>query len=493
MYRVDKFYGPDRQVLENISLVLPARREDRRARAERRRQVDAAAHHGRPRRALLAASPSSPPGLRVGHLSQEPELDPGKDVRGNVEDGVRALRDLLDRFNELSAKFAEPMRDIDALLEEQGQAAGPDRPPRRVEPRPALDTRDGRAALPARRPGRRQRSRAASGGAWRSAGSSSPRPTCCCSTSRRTTSTPSRSPGSSASWHEYRGTVIAVTHDRYFLDNVAGWILELDRGRGIPFKGNYSSWLEQKEARLAAEEKQAARPPAHAAARARVGADRARTRARRSRRRASPPTSGCSPRSRASSSTRVEIHIPAGPAARATSSSRPTTSRKGFGDRLLIEDLTFTLPPGGIVGVIGPNGAGKTTLFRMIAGEEQPDAGALRIGDTVQLAYVDQSRAALDPAKTVWKEISGGQDMIMLGKREVNSRQYVSWFNFKGADQQKRVCRPLRRRAQPPPPREAPQIRRQRAAARRADERPRRRHAARARGGAARLRRAAPS
>jgi ATP-binding cassette ChvD family protein len=235
----------------------------------------------------------------------------------------------------------------------------------------------------------------------------------------------------------YRGTVMAVTHDRYFLDNVAGWILELDRGRGLPFRGNYSSWLEQKEARLAAEEKRAS--------------------ARRRTLQRELEWVRMSPRARHAKSKarltayeqllaeeqnvkldRVEIHIPAGPRL-GDVVVESDGLRKGFGDRLLIEDLSFSLPPGGIVGVIGPNGAGKTTLFRMIAGEEQPDGGELRLGETVELAYVDQARAGLDPASTVWKEISGGHDTIALGKREVSSRQYASWFNFKGADQQKRV------------------------------------------------------
>jgi ATP-binding cassette ChvD family protein len=236
---------------------------------------------------------------------------------------------------------------------------------------------------------------------------------------------------------EYRGTVVAVTHDRYFLDNVAGWILELDRGRGIPFQGNYSSWLEQKQARLAVEEKQeSARrrtlarelewvrmsPRArHAKSKARLGAYEKLLAEEQSVR-----------------LDRVEIHIPPGPRLGDVVIEADGVA-KGFGDRLLFEDLSFSLPPAGIVGVVGPNGAGKTTLFRMIVGEEQADAGALRVGETVELAYVDQSRAALEPTNTVWKEISGGHDTIELGKREVNSRQYVSWFNFRGGDQQKRV------------------------------------------------------
>jgi energy-dependent translational throttle protein EttA len=236
---------------------------------------------------------------------------------------------------------------------------------------------------------------------------------------------------------EYRGTVVAVTHDRYFLDNVAGWILELDRGRGIPFRGNYSSWLGQKQARLAAEEKQESA--------------RRRTLARELEWvRLSPKARQAKSKARLTAYERllaqdrdvkldrVEIHIPAGPRL-GDLVVRAEDVGKGYGERLLFEGLTFTLPPGGIVGVVGPNGAGKTTLFRLIAGEEQADTGELRIGETVELAYVDQSRAGLQPENTVWKEISGGNDAIELGFREVNSRQYVSWFNFRGADQQKRV------------------------------------------------------
>jgi ATP-binding cassette ChvD family protein len=236
---------------------------------------------------------------------------------------------------------------------------------------------------------------------------------------------------------DYKGTVMAVTHDRYFLDNVAGWILELDRGRGIPFQGNYSSWLEQKQVRLASEEKQeSARRRALARELEWV--------------RSSPRARHAKPKARLAGYERllaedqnvkldrVEIHIPAGPRLGDVVVQAEAVS-KGFGDKLLVEDLTFSLPPGGIVGVIGPNGAGKTTLFRMIVGDEEPDTGTLRVGDTVQLAYVDQARADLSPTNTVWKEISGGLDTIALGTREVNSRQYTSWFNFKGSDQQKRV------------------------------------------------------
>jgi energy-dependent translational throttle protein EttA len=236
---------------------------------------------------------------------------------------------------------------------------------------------------------------------------------------------------------DYKGTVVAVTHDRYFLDNVAGWILELDRGKGLPFQGNYTSWLEQKQERLAVEEKQ--------------DSARKRTLARElewvrmspvARHAKSKARLGAYEKMLAEEQNvkldRVEMHIPPGPRL-GDLVIQADHLQKGFGDRLLVEDMTFSLPPAGIVGVVGPNGAGKTTLFRMIAGEEKPDAGELRLGDTVQLGYVDQSRAGLDPKSTVWKEISGGQDIVMLGKKEINSRQYTSWFNFKGSDQQKPV------------------------------------------------------
>jgi len=435
MYRADKFYGPDRQVLANISLsFLPGAK------------IGVLGPNGAGKSTLLRImagleEPSSgvaelAPGATVGLLSQEPELDPAKDVRGNVEDGVRPLRDLLDRFNAISASFAEPDADFDTLLEEQGDVQ------EQIDRHDAwnLDATLDRAMDALRVPPSDQDVSTLSGGERR-------RVALC----RLLLSSPSlllldeptnHLDAESVAWlerflAEYRGTVVAVTHDRYFLDNVAGWILELDRGRGIPFKGNYSSWLEQKGERLAAEEKQESA--------------RRRTLARELEWvRMSPKARRAKSKARLASYERllaeegsfrlgsVEIHIPAGPRLGDLVVEADGVS-KGFGDRLLVEDLSFSLPPGGIVGVIGPNGAGKTTLFRMIAGEEQPDSGTLRIGDTVELAYVDQARADLDPASSVWKEISGGQDTIALGKREVNSRQYVSWFNFRGPDQQKRV------------------------------------------------------
>jgi len=435
MYRVDKFYGPDRQVLGNISLsFLPGAK------------IGVLGPNGAGKSTLLRImagldEPSSgvaelAPGTTVGLLPQEPELDPGKDVRGNVEDGVRGLRDLLDRFNTISAAFAEPDADFDALLAEQAKVQ------EQIDRHDAwsLDATLDRAMDALRLPDGDRDVTTLSGGERR-------RVALC----RLLLQSPdlllldeptNHLDAESVAWLErfladYRGTVMAVTHDRYFLDNVAGWILELDRGRGIPFQGNYSSWLEQKQVRLAAEEKQeSARRRALARELEWV---RSSPRARHAKSKARlAGYERLLAEERGVKLDSVEIHIPAGPRLGDVVVQADGVS-KGFGERLLVEELTFSLPPGGIVGVIGPNGAGKTTLFRMIAGEEEPDAGTLRIGETVQIAYVDQARADLTPASTVWKEISGGLDTIELGTREVNSRQYTSWFNFKGSDQQKRV------------------------------------------------------
>ncbi len=435
MYRADKFYGADRQVLANISLsFLPGAK------------IGVLGPNGAGKSTLLRImagrdEPSSgvaelAPGATVGLLEQEPELDPARDVRGNVEDGVRPLRDLLDRFNEISAAFAEPDADYDTLLAEQAKVQDAiDRADLWQ-----LDDKVDHAMDALRLPEADRDVETLSGGERR-------RVALC----RLLLSSPdlllldeptNHLDAESVLWLErfladYKGTVVAVTHDRYFLDNVAGWILELDRGRGIPFRGNYSSWLEQKQERLAVEEK------TESARRRTLARElewvRASPRARHAKAKA---RLGAYERLFAEEQNvkldRVEIHIPPGPRLGDVVIDAEGV-RKGFGDRLLVDDLTFSLPPAGIVGVVGPNGAGKTTLFRMIAGEEQPDGGTLRIGDTVELAYVDQARADLDPANNVWKEISGGHDTIELGKREVNSRQYVSWFNFKSGDQQKRV------------------------------------------------------
>jgi energy-dependent translational throttle protein EttA len=435
MYRADKFYGPDRQVLANISLsFLPGAK------------IGVLGPNGSGKSTLLRIMAGKDevssgvaelaPGASVGLLEQEPWLDPERDVRGNVEDGVRALRDILDRFNEISAAFAEPDADFDALLAEQGKVQDA------IDRADAwqLDQHLDHAMDALRLPEGDRDVTTLSGGERR-------RVALC----RLLLSAPdlllldeptNHLDAESVAWLErfladYKGTIVAVTHDRYFLDNVAGWILELDRGRGIPFQGNYSSWLEQKQERLATEEK--------------TESARRRTLARelewvrmspRARHAKSKARLGAYEKLYAEEQSvkldKVEIHIPPGPRLGDLVIDADHV-QKGFGDRLLVEDLTFSLPPAGIVGVIGPNGAGKTTLFRMIAGEEAADGGALRVGDTVQLAYVDQARGDLDPASTVWKEISGGADMFELGKKEVNSRQYVSWFNFKGSDQQKRV------------------------------------------------------
>jgi sulfate-transporting ATPase len=437
MYRANKFFGPERQVLRDISLsFLPGAK------------IGVLGPNGAGKSTLLRImagldEPSNgeariSPGATVGYLPQEPQLDPAKDVRGNVEDGVAEKRALLDRFNEISARFAEPMSDdeMQALLEEQGEVQD------RIDRTDAwsLDRMLDVAMDALRLPPSDADVTTLSGGERR-------RVALC----RLLLSAPdlllldeptNHLDAESVAWLErflddYEGTVLAVTHDRYFLDNVAGWILELDRGHGIPFQGNYSSWLEQKQARLAVEEKQeSARQRTlqrelewvRMAPRARHAKSRARVAAYEE----------LLAQEAAVKLDTVEIHIPAGPRL-GDVVVEAEGLRKGYGDRLLIDGLDFSLPAGGIVGVIGPNGAGKTTLFRMIAGQEQPDGGTLRVGPSVQLAYVDQARADLDPANTVWKEISGGKDRITVGTREIASRAYVASFNFKGGDQQKRV------------------------------------------------------
>jgi ATP-binding cassette ChvD family protein len=435
MFRVDKFYGPDRQVLANVSLsFLPGAK------------IGVLGPNGAGKSTVLRImagreEPSSgtadlAPGASVGLLEQEPSLDPAKTVRENVEDGVRRLRDLLDRFEEIAASFAEPDADFDALLAEQSKIQD------QIDRADAwqLNAQLDHAMDALRVPDGDRDVETLSGGERR-------RVALC----RLLLSAPdlllldeptNHLDAESVFWLErfladYKGTVVAVTHDRYFLDNVAGWILELDRGRGIPYQGNYSGWLEQKEHRLAHEEK------SESARRRTLQRElewvRAAPKARQAK---SKARLGAYERLLAEEDAvrldRVEIHIPPGPRLGDLVIDAKDVA-KGFGDRLLVEDLTFSLPPAGIVGVIGPNGAGKTTLFRMIAGDEQPDSGELRIGDTVELAYVDQSRGDLDPKNTVWKEISGGQDTVLLGKKEINSRQYTSWFNFRGGDQQKPV------------------------------------------------------
>jgi ATP-binding cassette ChvD family protein len=378
------------------------------------------------------------PGFTVGYLPQEPTLDPAKTVLGNVEEAVAETRALLDRFNEINLKLAEPMEpeEMDALLAEQGEVQD------RIEHANAWELdRQLEIAMDAMRlpPGDAEVN-TLSGGEKR-------RVALCKLLLQKPDLLLLDEPtnhldAESIAWlerhlEEYSGTVVAVTHDRYFLDNVAKWILELDRGRGIPWEGNYSSWLEQKKARLEKEEKQeAARQKTlerelewvRMAPRARVAKNKARI--QRYEQLAAQQTDR---RDEA-----VTIQIPPGPHL-GTLVVEAVDVSKAFGDRVLFEGMTFRLPPGGIVGVIGPNGAGKTTLFRMIVGQEQPSSGTLRVGETVQVSYVDQSRETLNPDNTIFQEISGGKDVVELGKRKVPSRGYVSWFNFRGPDQEKKV------------------------------------------------------
>ena len=377
-------------------------------------------------------------GLRIGLLPQEPQLDPAKDVRGNVEDGVAETRALLMRFEEVSGKLGEPLEadEMEKLLEEQArlqdqiEAANAWELDRTVElAMDALRVPPGDADVTTISGGERRRVALCRLLLQRPDMLLLDEPT-------------NHLDAESVAWlerylKEYPGTIVAVTHDRYFLDNVAGWILELDRGSGIPWEGNYSSWLEQKRARLAQEEKaDLARQRTLARELEWVQmAPRARHAKGKARLQAYDALLAESFEQRAAA---LEIAIPPGPRLGDVVVEADHVA-KAYGDHVLIEDLSFKLPRGGIVGVIGPNGAGKTTLFRMICGQEKPDAGALRVGETVRLAYVDQSRDALDPKKTVWEEISGGADTLELGGRTVPSRAYVASFNFKGPDQQKRV------------------------------------------------------
>ncbi|AGP32164.1 energy-dependent translational throttle protein EttA [Sorangium sp. So ce296] len=375
-------------------------------------------------------------GIRIGYLPQEPQLEAGKTVQEHVEMAVHDVRSLVQRFEEIGAKLGESPPDMEALLEEYAalqdkiEAANGWEIDRVVE----------RAMDALRLPPPDADVTKLSGGERR-------RVALC----RLLLEKPdillldeptNHLDAESVAWlerflHEYPGTVVAVTHDRYFLDNVAGWILELDRGAGIPYEGNYTGWLEQKKKRLELEQKQeSARKRTlerelewvRMAPRARQAKSKARLAAYES----------LLAEDKSKKVEENEIAIPAGKRL-GNVVVEADHLRKGFGDRVLIDDLTFSLPRGGIVGVIGPNGAGKTTLFRMIMGQEQPDGGALRIGETVELAYVDQSRDALNPTNSVWQEISGGEDRLLVGKREVNSRAYVASFNFAGSDQQKKV------------------------------------------------------
>jgi len=375
-------------------------------------------------------------GIKIGYLQQEPELDPKKDVRGNVEDGVREIKDILDKFNEVSAAFADENADFDALIEQQGNLQ------EKLDAANAwdLDRKLEIAADALRLPDWDMDVSKLSGGERR-------RVALC----RLLLSEPdmllldeptNHLDAESVAWLErflleFPGTVVAITHDRYFLDNVAGWILELDRGQGIPWEGNYSSWLEQKEQRLIMEDKQeTARVRAMKEelewVRANPKARQAKSKARIAR------FNDLSSSDYQKRNETREIYIPPGDRL-GDLVVEFTNVQKGFSDRLLIDNLSFQLPPGGIVGVIGPNGAGKTTLFKMIIDQEKPDSGAIRVGPTVQLAHVDQFRDDLANNKTVWEEISDGQDLITVGNYQTPSRAYCGRFNFKGSEQQKLV------------------------------------------------------
>jgi energy-dependent translational throttle protein EttA len=428
-YKLSRRYPPDREVISDISLsFLPGAK------------IGVLGYNGAGKSTLLRimagldtefdGSAELAPGATVGLLEQEPHLDESKDVRGNVEDGVSEIRALLDRFNELSMNYSDETADEFSRVQERIDAVDGWN----------LDTTLEIAMDALRCPPPDADVTTLSGGERR-------RVALCRLLLRQPDLLLLDEPtnhldAESVAWlerhlHDYRGTVVAVTHDRYFLDNVAGWILELDRGRGIPYQGNYSGWLEQKRERLDAE--------------ARQDQTRKRTierelewvRLNASARRNKPKArlnayEALLAEDRNVKLDQVQVHIPAGPRLGEVVVEAEDL-RKAYGDRVLIDGLSFKLPRGGIVGVIGPNGAGKTTLVRMITGAEKPDSGALRLGETVQLAYVDQSRDALDADKTVWQEVSGGQDQITLGDRTVNSRAYVAGFNFKGSDQQKKV------------------------------------------------------
>ncbi|MGN6189045.1 MAG: energy-dependent translational throttle protein EttA [Conexibacter sp.] len=429
MHRLSRSFPPDKEVLREVSLSFyPGAK------------IGVLGYNGAGKSTLLRIMAGTDteyrgaaqlaPGASVGLLEQEPALDPDKDVRGNVEDGVAELRDLLNRFNELAANYSDETADEFARLQERIDAADAWN----------LDTMLDTAMDALRLPPGDADVTTLSGGERR-------RVALCRLLLRAPDLLLLDEPtnhldAESVAWleqhlSEYRGTIVAITHDRYFLDNVAGWILELDRGRGIPYEGNYSGWLVQKQQRLEQEER------SDKARRRTIAKELEWVRMNASARRAKPKArlnayEQLLAEERNVRLDSVQIHIPPGPRLGEVVIEAERLS-KGYGERLLIEDLSFKLPRSGIVGVIGPNGAGKTTLFRMLTGQEQPDAGSLRLGDTVELAYVDQSRDALDPEKTVWEEISGGEDHIMVGDHRMNSRAYVSGFNFKGTDQQAKV------------------------------------------------------
>ncbi|MBC7543466.1 MAG: energy-dependent translational throttle protein EttA [Candidatus Sericytochromatia bacterium] len=429
MYKMTKVIPPSREVLKDITLaflpgakigVLGVNGSGKSTLLKIMAGVDKA-YNGE---AKLAD------GATVGYLSQEPELDPTKDVRGNVEAGLGRIKDLLTRFEELSMNYSEETAEEFEKLQHEIDALDGWNLDTTVDiAMDALRVADGATDVSTLSGGEKRR----------------------VALCRLLLSAPdlllldeptNHLDAESVAWLEqhldrYPGTVVAVTHDRYFLDNVAGWILELHAGKGIPFEGNYSGWLEQKRARLATEEKQASQRQQTLARE--LDWVRMSTRGRQAKSKARVQNyENLLAETQSDRVDALEIYIPPGPRlGNVVVQGHGMT--KAYGDKLLFENFDFELPPGGIVGVIGPNGAGKTTLMRMIVGQEQPDAGTLKIGETVQLAYVDQSRDSLDPEKTVWAEISGGDEQMKLGKRVMQSRAYVSGFNFKGGDQQKKV------------------------------------------------------
>ncbi|MBF0192192.1 MAG: energy-dependent translational throttle protein EttA [Magnetococcales bacterium] len=435
MHRMCKAVPPNRVILQDISLsFLPGAK------------IGVLGLNGSGKSTLLrimagidtdfTGEAKAAPGVRAGFLPQEPQLDLSKDVRGNVEEGVTNIKELLQRFNDVSERFGDPDADMDALIQEQGAL------------QEAIDHLDGWdldrkldiAADALRLPPWDAEVSTLSGGEKR-------RVALC----RLLLSAPdmllldeptNHLDAESVAWLErylqsYPGTVVAVTHDRYFLDNAAGWILELDRGRGIPWKGNYTSWLEQKDARLIQEKRED--EALHKRLSDELAWIRSSPRARQTKSKARVNAyEELAARTREARRETSTLFIPSGPRLGGNVIEAQGLT-KGFGGKLLMEDLSFILPRGGILGVIGGNGSGKTTFLRMLTGDQEPDSGRILLGETVKLAYVDQSRSTLNPEKSLWESVSGGLDMLDLGGREINSRTYVSWFNFKGQDQQKKV------------------------------------------------------